>query len=45
LLAALVVFRKFGVRVEYCEGAQRARFLETLLSAIADYEAVKRRSR
>jgi hypothetical protein len=40
----LQFFRKAGVRVEFSERAPNERFIETVLSAIAEYEKAKRRS-
>jgi site-specific DNA recombinase len=44
LLLLLQFFRKAGVRVEFSERAPNERFIETVLSAIAEYEKAKRRS-
>jgi site-specific DNA recombinase len=44
LLALLLMFRKAGVRVEYSEERHNHSFLEVLVSAVAKYEATKRRS-
>ncbi len=44
LLLLLQIFRSAGVRVEYSERALNESFLETVLSAIAEYEEAKRLS-